>query len=40
MGVTKLENIINPEVMGDMINAKTEAQLKDVYKRQNLQMCG
>lgn len=28
MGVTKLENIINPEVMGDMINAKTEAQLK------------
>lgn len=28
MAVTKLENIINPQVMGDMINAKIEAQLK------------
>ena len=28
MTVTKLENIINPQVMGDMINAKIEAQLK------------
>ena len=28
MTVTKLSNIINPEVMGPMINAKTEAQLK------------
>lgn len=28
MAITKLENLINPEVMGDMINAKIEAQLK------------
>lgn len=28
MAVTKLENLVNPEVMGDMINAKIEAQLK------------
>lgn len=28
MAVTKMENMINPEVMGDMINAKIEAQLK------------
>ena len=28
MAVTKMANMINPEVMGDMINAKIEAQLK------------
>lgn len=28
MGITKMENMINPEVMGDMIDAKIEAQLK------------
>ena len=28
MAVTKLENIINPQVMGDMIDAKIEAMLK------------
>jgi N4-gp56 family major capsid protein len=28
MAVTKMENMINPEVMGDMINAKIEALLK------------
>jgi len=28
MSTTKLNNIINPEVMGDMINAKIEAMLK------------
>ena len=28
MAMTKMENMINPEVMGDMINAKIEAQLK------------
>lgn len=28
MAVTKLENMVNPEVMGDMIEAKIEAQLK------------
>lgn len=28
MAVTKLSNVINPQVMGDMINAKIEAQLK------------
>ncbi len=28
MAVTKMENMINPEVMGDMINAKLEALLK------------
>lgn len=28
MAVTKLENLINPQVMGDMINAKIEALLK------------
>lgn len=28
MAITKLENIINPQVMGDMINAKIEALLK------------
>lgn len=28
MSVTKMENMINPEVMGDMLNAKIEAQLK------------
>lgn len=28
MSVTKLQNLINPEVMGDMINAKVEALLK------------
>ena len=28
MAVTKLSNIINPQVMGDMIEAKIEAQLK------------
>jgi N4-gp56 family major capsid protein len=28
MAVTKLENIVNPEVMGDMIDAKIEAALK------------
>lgn len=28
MAVTKMTNMINPEVMGDMINAKIEAQLK------------
>lgn len=28
MSVTKLSNLINPEVMGDMISAKIEAQLK------------
>lgn len=28
MAVTKMENMINPQVMGDMINAKIEAQLK------------
>lgn len=28
MAVTKLENLINPQVMGDMIDAKIEAQLK------------
>ena len=28
MAVTKLTDIINPQVMGDMINAKIEAQLK------------
>jgi len=28
MAVTKMENMINPEVMGDMLNAKIEAQLK------------
>lgn len=28
MAVTKMVNMINPEVMGDMINAKIEAQLK------------
>lgn len=28
MAVTKLSNIINPQVMGDMINAKIDAQLK------------
>lgn len=27
-GITKMENMINPEVMGDMLNAKIEAQLK------------
>ena len=26
--VTKMENVINPEVMGDMLDAKIEAQLK------------
>ena len=28
MSVTTMANMINPEVMGDMINAKIEAQLK------------
>lgn len=28
MAVTKMENLINPQVMGDMINAKIEALLK------------
>ena len=28
MSVTKMENMINPEVMGDMIDAKVEAMLK------------
>ena len=28
MAITKLENLINPQVMGDMIDAKTEALLK------------
>lgn len=28
MAVTTMQNMINPEVMGDMINAKIEAQLK------------
>lgn len=28
MAVTKMENMINPEVMGDMLDAKVEAQLK------------
>lgn len=28
MSVTKMENMINPEVMGDMLDAKIEAQLK------------
>ena len=28
MSVTKMENMINPEVMGDMIDAKIEAMLK------------
>lgn len=28
MAITKLENVINPQVMGDMINAKIEALLK------------
>ena len=28
MAVTKMENMINPEVMGDMIDAKVEAMLK------------
>lgn len=28
MAVTKMENMINPEVMGDMLDAKIEAQLK------------
>lgn len=28
MSVTTMENVINPQVMGDMINAKIEAQLK------------
>lgn len=28
MGVTMMQNMINPEVMGDMIDAKIEAQLK------------
>ena len=28
MAMTKMENMINPEVMGDMINEKIEAQLK------------
>ena len=28
MAVTKMSNMINPEVMGDMINAKIEALLK------------
>ena len=28
MAVTEMKNMINPEVMGDMINAKIEAQLK------------
>lgn len=28
MALTKMENMINPEVMGDMIDAKIEAQLK------------
>ena len=26
--VTKMQNMINPEVMGDMLDAKIEAQLK------------
>jgi N4-gp56 family major capsid protein len=28
MAVTKMENVINPQVMGDMIDAKVEAMLK------------
>ena len=28
MAVTMMNNMINPEVMGDMINAKVEAQAK------------
>lgn len=28
MAVTKMENMVNPQVMGDMIDAKVEAQLK------------
>lgn len=28
MAITKMENMINPEVMGDMLDAKIEAQLK------------
>ena len=28
MAMTKMENLINPEVMGDMIDAKIEAMLK------------
>ena len=28
MATTKLENIINPQVMGDMIEAKIEAKAK------------
>ena len=28
MAVTKMENMINPEVMGDMIDAKIEAMLR------------
>ena len=28
MAVTNMENMINPEVMGDMIDAKIEAMLK------------
>ena len=28
MAITKLENLINPEVMGDMIDAKITAMLK------------
>lgn len=28
MAVTKMTNMINPQVMGDMINAKIEALLK------------
>lgn len=28
MSVTKMENVVNPEVMGDMLDAKIDAQLK------------
>lgn len=28
MAITKMENVVNPEVMGDMIDAKIEAMLK------------